>query len=95
MDPNIDYLADMVSKYGFPIVASFGLCGIVYYIWIWVTRDIKPVLADAQKILIALIDKIRRLDQDLIRLDQKVSVVLKLRKKKIERENKEDEKNDE
>jgi hypothetical protein len=89
----MDNITELVGKYGFPIVAAVGLCGMVYYIWIWVTKEIKPVISDTTKVLISLIDKIRRLDQDLIRLDQKVSVVLKLRNKKIEREGKEDELN--
>jgi hypothetical protein len=44
------------------------------------------VLNDANVVLIALIDRIRMLDNDLIRLTQKVNVVLHLRGKTIERE---------
>ena len=72
-------VAELISKYGFPIVAAGGLGYFVYYVWIWATKEIKPVLSDASSVLIALIDRIRMLDNDLIRLNQKVNVVLMLR----------------
>ena len=37
-----------------------------------------PLIGETNGILIALIDRIRMLDNDLIRLQQKVSVVLQL-----------------
>jgi hypothetical protein len=72
-------LADLISKYGFPIVAAAGMSYMIYYVWTWATKEIKPVLNDANVVLIALIDRIRMLDNDLIRLNQKVNVVLMLR----------------
>ena len=74
-------IAELINKYGFPIVAAFGLGYFVYYVWEWVTKDIKPVLSNANTTLIALIDRIRMLDNDLIRLNQKVNVILALREK--------------
>ena len=76
-------IADLISKYGFPIVAACGLGYFVYYIWIWATREVKPILSDAQKTLIALIDRIRMLDNDLIRLNHKLNTVIQLRVKEI------------
>jgi hypothetical protein len=73
-------IAQLISKYGFPIVAAVGLGYFVYYVWEWATKEIKPVLSDANTVLIALIDRIRMLDNDLIRLNQKVNIVLQLRK---------------
>ena len=72
-------LADLISKYGFPIVAAAGMSYMIYYVWTWATKEIKPVLNDANTVLIALIDRIRMLDNDLIRLNQKVNIVLMLR----------------
>ena len=83
-------IADLISKYGFPIVAAVGLGYFVYYIWIWATKEVKPVLSEAQKTLIALIDRIRMLDNDLIRLNQKLNTVLQLRGKKISEESKQE-----
>lgn len=74
-------IADLVSKYGFPIVAAGGLGYFVYYIWKWVTEEIDPVIGESNKVLIELIDRIRMLDNDLIRLNQKVNVILSLREK--------------
>jgi len=72
-------IAQLISKYGFPIVAAGGMGYLIYYVWIWATQQVKPVLSDANKVLIALIDRIRMLDNDLIRLNQKVNIVLMLR----------------
>ena len=74
-------IAELINKYGFPIVAAAGLGYFVYYVWEWVTKEIKPVLGNANGTLIALIDRIRMLDNDLIRLNQKVNVILSLREK--------------
>lgn len=74
-------IAEMVSKYGFPIVAAFGMGYFIYYVWGWVTVTIKPVLSEANATLIALIDRVRMLDNDLIRLSQKLNTVLQMRDK--------------
>ena len=52
----------------------------------WSTKEVKPVISEANTVLIALIDRIRMLDNDLIRLNQKVDVVLHLRGKTIDHE---------
>lgn len=72
-------LVGLINKYGFPIVAAGGMGYFVYYVWTWVTTEIKPVTSEANNVLIALIDRIRMLDNDLIRLNQKVNVILSLR----------------
>ena len=77
-------IADIVSKLGFPVLAAAGAGYIIYTIWIWATVEIKPVLSEANTTLIALIDRIRMLDNDLIRLNQKLNIVLQLRGKEIE-----------
>ena len=77
-------IADLVNKYGFPIVMAVGLGYIINYVWTWATKEVKPVISDANTVLIALIDRIRMLDNDLIRLNQKVNTVLHLRGKMIE-----------
>lgn len=74
----------LINKYGFPIVAAAGMGYMIFYVWTWATKEIKPILNDANTVLIALIDRIRMLDNDLIRLNQKVNTVLHLRGKIIE-----------
>jgi hypothetical protein len=77
----VEDIADLVNKYGFPIIAAGGLGYFVYYIWKWVTEEIDPVISESNKVLIELIDRIRMLDNDLIRLNQKVNVILSLRER--------------
>jgi len=74
----------LINKYGFPIVAAAGMGYMIYFVWEWATKEVKPVLSEANTVLIALIDRIRMLDNDLIRLNQKLNVVLQLRGKIIE-----------
>ena len=75
----------IVKQYGFPTVAAVGMSYFVYFIYKFVTGKLMPLVAETNVTLIALIDRIRMLDNDLIRLQQKVSVVLQM---------KEDRKND-
>jgi hypothetical protein len=77
-------VVDLVNKYGFPIVMAVGMGYIIKYVWEWATKEVKPVISDANTVLIALIDRVRMLDNDLIRLNQKVNTVLHLRGKMIE-----------
>ena len=72
-------IVELINKYGFPIVAAGGLSYFVYYVWKWVTEEIEPVIGDSKKVLVDLIDRIRMLDNDLIRLNQKVNVILSLK----------------
>ena len=69
-------LATAISQYGFPIIAAMGLGYFVYYVWQWVTQEIKPVIGEASSTLIKLVDRIRMLDNDMIRLNTKLSMVL-------------------
>jgi hypothetical protein len=77
-------LAELINRYGFPIVAAAGMGYFIYFVWVWATKEVKPVLSEANGTLIALIDRIRMLDNDLIRLNQKVNIVLMLRELKDE-----------
>jgi hypothetical protein len=79
-------VVELVNKYGFPIVMAVGMGYIIKYVWEWSTKEVKPVISEANTVLIALIDRIRMLDNDLIRLNQKVNTVLHLRGKMIESE---------
>lgn len=77
MDPQ--QIADLVKQYGFPIVASVGMGYFVYFIYKFVTDKLMPLIGETNVILVALIDRIRMLDNDLIRLKQKVDVVLQIK----------------
>ena len=77
MDPQL--IAELVKQYGFPIVAAVGMGYFVWFIYKFVTDRLMPLIAETNVILIALIDRVRMLDNDLIRLNQKVSVVLQIK----------------
>lgn len=72
-------LVTAVAEYGFPIIAAMGLGYFVYYVWRWVTTEVKPVIDDAGTTLIKLVDRIRMLDNDMIRLNTKLAMVLEYR----------------
>ena len=74
-------MVQLINKYGFPIVAAGGMGYIIFYVWKWATAEIKPVLSEANTVLIALIDRIRMLDNDLIRLNQKINIILMLKER--------------
>tara|TARA_B100001250_G_scaffold404550_1_gene420705 strand:- start:16353 stop:16604 length:252 start_codon:yes stop_codon:yes gene_type:complete len=72
-------VATLISDYGFPIVATVGLLYMIYFIWGFITNNIKAKLGETTVTLIALIDRIRMLDNDIIRLQQKLDTVIELR----------------
>jgi hypothetical protein len=77
MDPT--QIVELINQYGFPIVAAVGMGYFVYFIYTFVTTKLTPLIGETNVILIALIDRIRMLDNDLIRLQQKVSVTLQIK----------------
>ena len=72
-------IAQLIGEYGFPIVATIGLLYMIYFIWQFITTEIKSKLGDTIATLIGLIDRIRMLDNDIIRLQQKLDTVIELR----------------
>lgn len=74
-------LAQLIGEYGFPVVMMVGLGYFVYFIWNFIGEHIDPALEEMHMALIRVIDKTRMLDQDMIRLQQKVNVVLEYRAK--------------
>lgn len=84
-------IADAINQYGFPIIAAFGLGYFIFYIWRWVTEDVDPVVEESHMTLIALIDRIRMLDNDLIRMQTKLDILLReVEKREIYEEAKRD-----
>ena len=71
-------IVDVVNQYGVPTVVAVGMAYFIYYIWKFVTREILPTLGQAKTTLIALIDRVRMLDNDMIRLDQKINTIIEI-----------------
>jgi len=72
-------LANTIKDLGFPIVAALGMGYFIYFIWKWVTETIDPIVGQTMGTLIKLVDRIRMLDNDMIRMNMKLSMVLEHR----------------
>jgi hypothetical protein len=72
-------LAQTIKDLGFPVVAAGGMGYFIFFIWRWVTETIDPVIGETMGTLIKLVDRIRMLDNDMIRLNSKLSMVLEHR----------------
>ena len=59
---------------------TLGMGYFIWYVWQYVTKKLKPTISASHKMLINLLDQIRMLDNDLIRLQQKVNTVIEYRK---------------
>ena len=72
-------IVSLISEYGFPVIMACGVGYFIYFIWNFIGEHIDPALQEQHIALIRVIDQVRMLDQDLIRLQQKVDVVLEYR----------------
>lgn len=69
-------LAQAIKDFGFPIIAATGMGYFIYFIWQWVTDTIDPMIGETMGTLIKLVDRVRMLDNDMIRMNMKLSMVL-------------------
>lgn len=74
-------IGQIVAELGFPIVIAVGAGYFVFFVWKFITRKIDPELKKMHYALIKCIDANRMLDNDMIRLQQKVQVVLEYRER--------------
>jgi len=72
-------IVQLITDYGFPVVMMVGLGYFVYYVWWFIGEKIDPEIEKMHFALIRVIDQTRMLDQDLIRLKEKVDTVVKLK----------------
>ena len=81
-------IVELVNQYGVPIVVAVGMAYFIFYIWKFVTSNILPSLGKASNTVIALIDRIRMLDNDMIRLDQKIHTIIEIKEQREEKSKK-------
>ncbi|WP_339654460.1 hypothetical protein [uncultured Salegentibacter sp.] len=74
-------IVQVVSDFGFPVVMVVGLGYFVYFVWQTITNKIDPAVQEMKVTIIRLTDQLRLLDQDMIRLQQKVNTILGLKEK--------------
>jgi len=72
----VDDIAKAINEYGFPIIAAMGMGYFIYFIWKWVTEEIDPIIGETMGTLIKLVDRVRMLDNDMIRMNTKLAMVL-------------------
>jgi len=80
----VEEIVKAVQDYGITTVMAVGMGYFIFFIWQYVTQEILPSLEKTTFTTIALIDRIRMLDNDMIRMDQKINTILELRKIKHE-----------
>ena len=73
-------VTSVIKDYGFPIIAVFFLAYFIYYLWKYITTEITPKLSSTSATLVKLIDRVRMLDNDLIRLQTKVRTLKESKK---------------
>ena len=71
--------AEIVQQFGFPIIAMLGLGYFVYFVWTTITEKIDPATEDMKMTVLKLIDQIRMMDNDMIRLQEKLDTVLQMK----------------
>ena len=86
-------IVQVVSDFGFPVVMVVGLGYFVYFVWQTITNKIDPAVQEMKITIIRLTDQLRLLDQDMIRLQQKVNTVLELKEENRLVDEKENKKN--
>ena len=72
-------IVQIVADFGCPVVMVVGLGYFVYFVWQTITNVIDPAVQEMKATIIRLTDQLRLLDQDMIRLQQKVNTVLELK----------------
>lgn len=73
----------LVEQFGFTTIMVVGLGYFVYFVWQTITNTIDPAISEMKNTIIRLTDQLRLLDQDMIRLQQKVNTVLKLKQNEV------------
>ena len=71
--------ADLVAKFGFSLIALIGLGFFVWHIWKWVTNTVNTALDDCGRSLSKLKKQVQALDNDMIRLDMKLKILIQER----------------
>ena len=77
----MEHLAQLIAEFGFPVVMSMGMGYFIWYVWKFITIEVKPALGRMFTASIKLTDQLRMLDQDMLRLQEKVNTVLEYRER--------------
>ena len=70
---------EILSVYGFPTLAAIAMGWFIWFVYNFTTKNIKKNLSETHTTLIALLDRIRMLDNDIIRLRAKLDAVIQMK----------------
>ena len=79
-------IVEIIDKYGFATVAAAAMGWFIYFIYTFITTEVKVKLGEASGVLIGLIDRIRMLENELIRLRSKLNTVLEMQENEKEKQ---------
>ena len=82
-------IIEILNQYGFATLAAIAMGWFIYFIYTLITQEVTKKLSEASTALISLIDKIRRLDNDIIRLRTKLNTIITLQEQE-KKKNKQD-----
>ena len=71
-------VVEILNQYGFATLAAIAMGYFIFFIYKFTTENLKNKLGEANIALIGLLDRIRMLDNDLIRLRSKLNTVLEI-----------------
>ena len=71
-------LLEILNEYGFATMSAVAMAWFIWFIYTFITQEVTKKLSVASTALISLIDKIRRLDNDIIRLRTKLNTIITL-----------------
>ena len=80
-------VASLISDFGFPVVMAVGMGYFVYFVYQTILTKVNPAIAEMKTTIIRLIDQMRLLDQDMIRLQEKVNTALAMQENEKQNEN--------
>mgnify|MGYP001213673032 FL=1 len=72
-------VVEILNQYGFATLAAVAMGYFIYFIYKFTTENIKQKLDEANVALIGLLDRIRMLDNDLIRLRSKLQTARQIK----------------
>jgi hypothetical protein len=72
-------IVEILNQYGFATLAAVAMGYFIYFIYTFVTEQIIEKLDGQMGTLVALIDRVRMLDNDIIRLRSKLDTILEIR----------------
>tara|TARA_B100000965_G_scaffold306687_1_gene265626 strand:+ start:579 stop:854 length:276 start_codon:yes stop_codon:yes gene_type:complete len=87
----MEKIAQIIAEFGFPVAMALAMGYFIYFTWKFITIEVKPALGRMFASSIKLTDQLRMLDQDMIRLQEKINVVLEYRERQKYLEEEKDE----